>query len=439
MWKAFKWMSAGAFALLVTAAVGLAALGWYMNARYDARIAELRAAGEIVDFPDLAPAPVPDARNAAVVYKEAAGKLDGFEEGDAYGDLVEAVNSGKPLTDAQTADARARVRKAAGALPLIRVAAAMPECRFPLDYGSPEPIAMLLPHLAEQRQFARLLQLSSRVNLADGRADAAADDIAALYGVARSLDREPVLVSSLVRTAILSIAAEETQNLLDKAEPSEAALARLAAAMPAPGDRSALTAAFVGERAAGLAIFGQIRRGEPLQADCGSEFRLFNNLPMVWMGRGWLMYDGQVYIDVMGEFVRLAKMPSHRSAEGLRALQSRFRQNAPWTHPLTSLLLPTLARVHSLFDRAVARTDAARAAVALRRHKLAAGSYPARLEDLPAALLPGGVPDDPFSGKGLRYKTDGKGFVVWSVGENTTDEGGRHGFEDADIAVTVRR
>jgi hypothetical protein len=439
MRKALKWLSAGAFALLVTAAVALAALGWYMDSRYDARVAELRASGEVVDFPGLAPAPVPDARKAAILYKEAVGKLDGFDEGEAYGDLVEALNLGKPLTDAQTADARARVRKAAGALPLLRVAAAMPKCRFPLDYETSEPTAMLLPHLGEQRRFAQLLRLSARVNLADGRPDAAADEVAAIYGVGRSLDREPVLVSTLVRTAILSIAAEETQNLLDKAEPSEAALARLAAAMPAPGDRSPLTTAFVGERAMGLSIFGRIRRGEPLQADCGSEFRLFNNLPVVWFGRGWLMYDGQVYIDVIGEFVRLSKLPSHRSAEGLKALESRTRKDARWTHPLTSLLVPAPGRVNTMFDRGSARADAARTAIALRRHKLAAGSYPARLEDLPAALLPAGVPDDPFSGKGLRYKTDGKGFVVWSVGENTTDEGGRHGFEDADIAVTVRR
>ncbi len=34
------------------------------------------------------------------------------------------------------------------------------------------------------------------------------------------------------------------------------------------------------------------------------------------------------------------------------------------------------------------------------------------------------VPTDPFDGKNLKYRTRETGFVVYSVGEDLTDEGG---------------
>jgi hypothetical protein len=48
---------------------------------------------------------------------------------------------------------------------------------------------------------------------------------------------------------------------------------------------------------------------------------------------------------------------------------------------------------------------------------------PARLEDLTPEYLPR-VPADPFDGKPLRLKRDGKDVIVYSVGPDGQDDGG---------------
>lgn len=58
------------------------------------------------------------------------------------------------------------------------------------------------------------------------------------------------------------------------------------------------------------------------------------------------------------------------------------------------------------------------------RYKLAEGTLPAKLADLaPRFIDP--LPDDPFTGKPLIYKTlpDGS-TIVYSTGEDATDNGG---------------
>lgn len=64
---------------------------------------------------------------------------------------------------------------------------------------------------------------------------------------------------------------------------------------------------------------------------------------------------------------------------------------------------------------------ATRTEIALRRHALAHGEYPAALADLVPEFLPA-VPDDPYGDGPLRYSRERR--VLWSVGDDGFDEGG---------------
>ena len=67
---------------------------------------------------------------------------------------------------------------------------------------------------------------------------------------------------------------------------------------------------------------------------------------------------------------------------------------------------------------------AARTGLACRLFKSRTGQYP---EDL-AALVPGiltEAPIDPFTGKPFVYRREGEGFIVYSLGSNEKDDGGR--------------
>lgn len=63
-------------------------------------------------------------------------------------------------------------------------------------------------------------------------------------------------------------------------------------------------------------------------------------------------------------------------------------------------------------------------ALALAAYHADHGSYPRDLAKLAPKYIPK-VPGDRFSGKPLRYKRKGKGYLLYSVGINGVDDGGR--------------
>ncbi len=67
---------------------------------------------------------------------------------------------------------------------------------------------------------------------------------------------------------------------------------------------------------------------------------------------------------------------------------------------------------------------AAAVAVAVERHRLRTGAWPATLNDIPADILPR-VPADPAAGGPVSYKRLDDGVVVYSVGSNGIDDGGK--------------
>jgi hypothetical protein len=94
--------------------------------------------------------------------------------------------------------------------------------------------------------------------------------------------------------------------------------------------------------------------------------------------------------------------------------------------------------------KAVAQVRVAVTALAVERWRSAhGGQLPSSLAELAPGLL-AAVPADPFDGQPLRYKKLAKGYVIYSIGEDFTDDGGKEQDPDAagadehyDITFTV--
>jgi len=65
-----------------------------------------------------------------------------------------------------------------------------------------------------------------------------------------------------------------------------------------------------------------------------------------------------------------------------------------------------------------------RTGLACRLFKSRTGRYPESLEELVPGILKE-IPIDPFTGKPLVYRREGEGFIVYSLGSNEKDDGGR--------------
>ena len=87
-------------------------------------------------------------------------------------------------------------------------------------------------------------------------------------------------------------------------------------------------------------------------------------------------------------------------------------------------LLRNIVKVHDAVDRSEQGQRNLQVALALAAFHADTGHYPAKLDDLAPKYL-AKVPGDLFSGKPLIYKPEKHGYLLYSVGVNGNDDGGR--------------
>jgi hypothetical protein len=128
----------------------------------------------------------------------------------------------------------------------------------------------------------------------------------------------------------------------------------------------------------------------------------------------------------MNAYLKAAELPLHRRQEAANAVNARFRttSKARW---LLREVIPTFSRFSrtiTLDIRTIAHLRTTDVALAVRRYRLGADKLPDKLADLVPAYLEA-VPKDPFDGNDLRYTILEPGFVVYSIGEDLSDDGGK--------------
>jgi hypothetical protein len=91
--------------------------------------------------------------------------------------------------------------------------------------------------------------------------------------------------------------------------------------------------------------------------------------------------------------------------------------------------LPALSACAKAENRASTQFELTKLAFALAAYRADHGAYPAKLADLVPKCV-AEVPKDIFNDGELHYRQEGGGYLLYSVGVNGKDDGGK-GFEDA--------
>ena len=115
----------------------------------------------------------------------------------------------------------------------------------------------------------------------------------------------------------------------------------------------------------------------------------------------------------------------------LRSRRSSVDGMMRWRYPIAVGLMLTFERSHVSLCYTVAQRDVTVVGLACQRYESRHGAFPARLADLVPDILTA-VPVDPFTGKELAYRLTPGAFIVYSVGENLTDDAGRGPYAGAD-------
>jgi hypothetical protein len=129
-------------------------------------------------------------------------------------------------------------------------------------------------------------------------------------------------------------------------------------------------------------------------------------------------------LQLLNEYVEASKLPLYEQGPAMDKLDRKVRQARQDYDVITSLLMPALQKVAEAYRRGVGNLRCAFVASAVERYRRDHDRWPESLGSLVPAYL-SAIPPDPYDGKPLRFKCRPDGVVVYWVGQDGTDDGGK--------------
>lgn len=419
--KPLKILSRIGVVLLIVVAVALlvrAVFNFSEGRKLAGAVAELKARGAALTAKDLA-APCPDADNAARLWKAAADLLavendDKSLLGRAFMDLV----ASKPLGPSDRAALAGVIARNLKALELLYAMADKP-CFLYRDPGAPFPGAMI-PDAVKMITATRLMGFDALLRADEGDTAGAIDGIRRALGSTSIVAQEGTLITHLIAVAETRMLLSFLEAVCRGTEIDNENLARLVADLEPGPWRERLARSISGERIFSLERGSAIIRGN-VQALAGE--RRSDRL-LYWLLRPIIKDEVRWRLKEFAGWERIAGKPYFQQRELLKT-DAELSEDIPWYFKLTGYWGGGAYGTIFLKNAQLEATFlAARTGLACRLFKSRTGQYPESLE----ALIPGvlkEVPIDPFTGKPLVYRRDGEGFIVYSLGSNQKDDGGR--------------
>jgi hypothetical protein len=421
------------FGILILLALCLFAF-WRIRLYRDVnnRFARIRAAGFPVSGAELNAwrAPVPDAENGALVLTQAFALFRTFPDRRSnevyHANILNRTNEWSAETHELVA---AYVQTNAPALAKVREALLLSRFRYPVDFSyGPQSE---LPHLPALIDMARLWALKAALDAEEGRTDEWPELVELQLKIAGTLDDEPTDISYLTRNSIIRIAAQVAERSLNRASPGDQACKKLQSAFAHAGETNLLPLALVGERAMTIPIFRMSWKesqsfSQAYEPDGQPRKRVqYSGKPMIFLSlTGILERDLDFYLQTMEKSISLAALPFPGSLALTNYLESASIVARSNLYIFSGMFLPSLSRTIVREASAQALIKLATTSLAVERFRLDRGLLPNDLKELTPQFLDV-IPMDPFDGAPVRYRRLARGYVIYSVGADGHDDGGR--------------
>ncbi len=408
--------------VVVTAVVAVRAVLNYTEGRKLARaLAELKEKSIPLTARDLA-APCPDEDNAARLWKAVENLLT-TEEGEGRMILSGAFGkyaSGNLVEPSSKAALQRLAAKNERALELLAEMGTKP-CFLLRDPAAPlfETItpAPKMVHATQLLGFAALFMAE------DGDVPSALDRLMSGLRFTPMVAQEGNLMAYLVAVADTRMLTYFLEAVCRGRKVGDDALLRLIHELNPDSWRERLATAIQGERVFFIEVgqFSSSTGKKNLKWLFGEPF-IVKDLG-VWLVRPFLKRDVRKALPKYAELEAQALLPYFESRSLLRG-QAQEMNKLPWYAFLSKAMVGDFESSFLKEAQLEATLLAARTGLACRLYKSHNGAYPVSLD----ALVPGilsEAPIDPFTGKPLIYRREGTGFIVYSLGSNQKDDGGR--------------
>lgn len=414
---------------------------WHSRHAWTSWKASQMAAGQSFDPATYLPKPIPDEDNFARA-PIVAGAIQGqgltvswiippeFTQRPSSGDYRIGMPADRAAFDKalEGQSLEAFLQPFDDRLAQLAEAAKRPGCRLQKDDTPFDDV----PALLGMRAMARVLSTRALARIWAGKSEAALDDLLTGFRVVQHLQKEPHLISQLLRISYVNILMQPVWEGLHSHAWNDAQLARLEAAL-APIDL--IGSMKLGWQFERIGIEGWAKPVEtnpeaylpPYGSDLGMGGRMVRRINRALIPKGWI-YQNLISRDqaFLAQAISVLEPEHHRVRADLQQA-AELRSAAQWRTPynwISRLMLVPFLSQNARMARAQTALDHARVACALERYRLAKRQYPETLDLLAPAFIPQ-VPRDVISGGPLHYQLQGQSYRLYSVGWNGIDEGGQ--------------
>jgi hypothetical protein len=436
-----------------------------------AYVAELKAKGEPMELAQVIPPPAPPEQNGVLLIMNSLTNLEikynsicqtnpppvmrevlpgkvmvGWQQSKIVGfdddDLASEVTNARLWTNTWE-DLGKELAAEKDDLDSFQSLTNHPVLDFNLDYG--KGYSIRLQYLAPLRRAAQWLSVAAVCDLHERKTAEACADAHTILAIAKGQAEEPLEISQLVRSAIASIGAQTTWEILQDPNVSESDLASLQQDWESIEFVSVAKRTFLAERVINLHSMEHYLQSPPdlWRSVSGDDkeiaWKLCEHLWQwfwAYADEKRMMQTYQVLIDAM----RMAET-NHSFQTVQMFVRTNFNQlgfEMPFPQEGTFrmdidpigvrwLLSEDAFDSFGLLRRAMVFETAKNmtiVAIALKRYELQHQQFPLTLDSLTPAILKT-IPLDYMNGQALHYQKNSDGtFLLYSVGENGVDDGG---------------
>jgi hypothetical protein len=325
----------------------------------------------------------------------------------------------------------AELKRADAAVLLARRLVEFPYGRFPLKPAK-SFFSIMLNHVQQTRNVASLLRYDAYLLAHDGDIAGALHDVRALIHASRAIGDEPFVVSQLVRIHIDATAVATLQRVLGLGIAKDDDLKLVQALLLEEADTEFYLIGARGERALMDEFLASVYHREVTWTEFRREL---GNTGLQLPGGGGILTDlffFQAYAAIstqraevlahMDNAVKAAKLPEPDRLAAFDELELQLHKPRPMS--LLRIFGPFNFRAGEMSLRIKALLRSAAAGVAAERFRLVNDRWPASQNELVPLFLRAEL-KDPYDGKPLRFKRNNDGLVIYTLGRNLVDDGGK--------------
>jgi hypothetical protein len=297
----------------------------------------------------------------------------------------------------------------------------------PINYQ--EGFGASLPHVSPSLGLGQVLGSTSLAKLSIGDAQHAADDIAEILALQKSLIDEPLVITFLVRQSLILVAVDSINNGIHLHQWNESALSLFQKQLGEIHLRKDLFFCLRGERACATALLENVRnhasKDHPSLTESPLLVRIFST--------SFFLIQLSNYCCIIQNTLENLERPEGKpwnigvpifpEIEILKK-SNRLQQAC---NILSIIALPALKAASIKTAECQTQVDQTLIACALERYRLANGAYPTSLDTLAPEYLTK-LPNSPITGKPMSYSLNSDGTcLLWSPGWDLKSLGGKPG------------